>query len=197
MKTFPKQFLLNQTTRVFPVVNEKLERLDGRIFTNPKIYVTENSYFKVRFENIFDNDYYIINFTTKKDDDNYNANYMKFWQCQLNLAVCCATVFSGISRYHFMNKNLPELVKSVIRFHIYFTIRKILSFMECPLPGDSAFLKNSNHINLSKLDTIKRLYNVPKSYDFRLWLGMSYRHKFICIIRKQKMVGVILYHIVR
>jgi len=148
------------------------DRLDSSLFTKPKIYVTENDYFSVNFEDIFDNNYYIINFTCKNDVNNWNTNPMKFYQCQLNFAVACSTVFCGISKFHLLG-DLPELVKSVIRFHIYFTVRKILSYIECPLPRNGAFMPKNNPINFEKLDEIKRRYNVPNSYDFRCLIGKS------------------------
>jgi len=168
---FPNEFMYNPKPNL-PLPDFGGDRLDSSLFTKPKIYVTEKDYFSVNFEDIFDNNYYIINFTCKTDVTNWNTNPMKFYQCQLNFAVACATTFCGISRYHLLGK-FPELVKSVIRFHVYFTVRKILSYIGCPLPRNSKFLPKNNLINFEKLDEIKRRYNIPNSYDFRCLIGKS------------------------
>ena len=139
-----KQFLLNPK-----FVPSKPKKWDHKITDTQlctlKIYISETEYFMAKFPNIFNNDDYIIDFTTKDDDKRWQVTPIKFWECQINFAVSCATNFCGISCHHMFDKTLPELVKSVIRFHVYFTTRVILSYMECPMPGDDAFLKNNIH----------------------------------------------------
>jgi len=175
-KKFPQQFLLNpKFTPIKPDFKIKWnEKITDTKLSTLEIYVTENDYFVKSFPNIFNNDDYIIDFTTDEDDKRWKATPIKLWQCQVNFALSCATNFCGISNFHMFDTSLPSLVRSVINFHVYFTTRIILSYMECPLPGDEAFVKNNNHINMKKYDDIKRQYNVPESYDFRMFYAMLF-----------------------
>lgn len=174
----PQQFKYTKVNYSTPAMhfNEKLSKhIDPETITNFNIYVTEKDYFFAKFQNIITD--YIISFTDKNDVFNWEhsrQSYMKFWQCQLNFVIWCSTTACGISRYHLFEKSLPNLVKSVIRFHVYFTIRKLLSKMAVPLPGDDAFNPKNNPINLSKFDEICREYNVKSNHDFRFLLGLSH-----------------------
>ncbi len=180
MKSIPQQFKLQPRLQAFiqePDYTVENGTFPSKQLSTFKIYVTENDSFLVKFQDIFNNDDYIIDFTTDADDKRWEMFPIKFWQCQVNFAVSCASNFSGISQYHMFDESLPNLVRSVMKFHFYFTIRKILSYLECPLPGDDAFRQNNNHINLRKFDDVKRQYNVPPNFDFRMWFGMKFNKK--------------------
>ena len=169
----PKQFTLTNVNYSIP--DKLTKEIKPENLSNLNIYVTEKDYFLVKFENIFTD--YIIDFTNKKDVFNWThsrESYMKFWQCQLNFVIWCSTTGCGISRYHLLDDKLPNLIKSVIRFHVYFTARTLLSKMSIPLPGDDAFNPKNNPINMSKFDEICREYNVKSTDDFRFLLGPSH-----------------------
>ncbi len=174
----PKQFKYNSKVSynvpVCAAVGNVSKEIKPESLSNLNIYVTEKDYFLVKFQNIFTD--YIIDFTNKKDVFNWShsrESYMKFWQCQLNFVIWCSTTGCGISRYHLFDESLPNLVKSVIRFHVYFNARKLLSMMGVALPGDDAFNPKNNPINMSKFNEICREYNVKSSDDFRFLVGPS------------------------
>ena len=182
MKSIPQQFKLQPRLQAFiqePDYTVENGTFPSKELSTFKIYVTENDSFLVKFQDIFNNDDYIIDFTTDADDKRWEMLPIKFWQCQVNFAVSCASNFSGISQYHMFDESLPNLVRSVMKFHFYFTVRKILSYLECPLPGDEAFRQNNNNINLRKFDDIKRQYNHKQilKFDFRMWYGMKFNKK--------------------
>ena len=170
--TIPQQFTFNRKFQ--PSKPDFKDKEDTPNLHSIKIYVTEDDYFLANFPNIF-TDYTII-FENKNDVFNWMHSperYMKFWQCQLNFAVWCATSACGISMYHLFDAQLPNLVKSVMQFHVYFTIRKLLSCMSCPLPGDSNFCPKNNIINISKFRRLCDKYNA-KNVDFRFNYGLSH-----------------------
>ena len=168
----PQQFILNPNFQASKPDFKSKEEVPN--LYSLKIYVTEDDYFLANFPNIFTD--YIINFSNKKDVFNWThstESYMRFWQCQLNFAIWCSTAACGISMFHLFGTQLPNLVKSVMRFHVYFTVRKLLSFMEIPLPGDSAFYPKNNNINISKFHDLCRKYNI-QNQDFRFSYGFSH-----------------------
>ena len=83
--------------------------------------------------------------TDKTVYDNWINSPMQFWQNQLNFAVWCATTGSGVSKEDLHHSNL--MIRSVLRFHVYYQIRRILSEMSCPLPFENSFDPLNNGIN--------------------------------------------------
>ena len=73
---------------------------------------------------------------------------MKLWDSQLNMATFLATSMCGIGMEQF-NSEL-NLVRSVYRFHIYYTIRKILKYMNIPTPLDSGFKRSNNYYDVGR-----------------------------------------------
>ena len=76
----------------------------------------------------------------------WHHNPMQFWQTQLNFALWCATGGCGVS-YHDHVLASDAMMSSLFQFHVYYTTRKILAEMECPLPEDGAWEKRNNHYN--------------------------------------------------
>ena len=60
---------------------------------------------------------------------------MQFWQNQLNFAVWCSTSGCGASFNDHINVS-DRFMQSLYRFHVYYTIRRILKEMQVPLPQD-------------------------------------------------------------
>ena len=156
--SWPKGFLL--TKKIGPLSTTK--KLTDKNILNQKIYVQEKKYIDVNFLDIFK--FYVPQLKTAQDVTNWThskTSYMKFFHCQVNFAIYCATVSCGGSvQDHLLNSDLPDLVKSILFFHVYFTTRLTLSRLECPLPGDSAFNPTNNHINMAKFYEISNEYNV-------------------------------------
>ena len=93
---------------------------------------------------------------------------MNYWPQQLNFAVWCATSGCGISPFESLN--YPKVVNSFIKFHIYFTIRRILYEMKLPLPDDQPFVINNNPYNKVAYNRLCAEFNISKNSDFR-WKG--------------------------
>ena len=80
---------------------------------------------------------------------------MKYWQQQLNFAVFCATQGCGVSREIFdSGLDLPPQIRAFYRFHVYFTVRRILCEMggiqnKSALPDDPVFNQFDNPYDLS------------------------------------------------
>jgi len=90
------------------------------------IYVTPDSFFTVQFRDIFEQTRLEHNSATESKVWSGGPN-MKYWPQQLNFAVFCATQGCGISREIFdSGVTLPEQIRAFYRFHVYFTVRRIL-----------------------------------------------------------------------
>ena len=97
--------------------------------------------------------------TTEADMNLWRNNPIQFWQNQLNFVVWCATTGCGLSiKLHLNHEN--KMVRSLYRFHIYFTIRRILSEMKCPFPQDSLWSAFNNNINIAEYERICREFGV-------------------------------------
>ena len=84
---------------------------------------------------------------TKADMNLWKNNPIQFWQNQLNFAVWCATAGGRVS-IKFLFNHEDKMVRSLYRFHIYYTIRRILSEMKCTLPRDTLWSAFNNNINI-------------------------------------------------
>ena len=94
---------------------------------------------------------------TEKMRDNFLG-----WPQQLNLATWCATGGCGVTVDW---GDFPPEVRSLLKFHVIFTIRRLLYEMGCALPDDTGFNQISNPHDLAAIDRIKREFNALT--DFR------------------------------
>jgi len=112
------------------------------------IYVTPDSFFTVKFREIFEQTRLEHNSAAESKVWSGGPN-MKYWPQQLNFAVFCATQGCGISREIFdSGVELPEQIRAFYKFHVYFTVRRILYQMGgiqsvSALPGDPTFNQSS------------------------------------------------------
>ena len=155
--------------------------------TNQQIAVNENAQnaFTIQFLNIFSK--YTIAIT-KQDvikrwgditDDETNGywqqkldiawsqRYMQFWQNQVNFAVWIATTGCGIGFNDHLSINHPYLQRKIYKFHVYYTIRRILSEMSCPLPTDPAFDEFENSINMTSYNRICNEFGVSPTENWK------------------------------
>ena len=169
MSNWPQGFLV--TNKIGPLLTEK--KLTPDMLLNQKISVQEQKSIDVKFTDIFQ--FYVPELKSSKDVYRWTHSrptYMRFWHCQINFAIYCATTACGLSQQnHLMNSKLPKLVTSVLLFHVYFTTRLILSELQCPLPGHEDFEPSNNYINMSKLFKLSKEYNVG-NIDFRVNHGV-------------------------
>ena len=98
---------------------------------------------------------------------------MDYWPQQLNFAVFCATQGCGISREIFdSGLNLSPQVRAFHRFHLYFTVRRILLQMGgiqsiSALPGDPTFNLSGNHYDVASYKRICAEFGIDPTSDFR------------------------------
>ena len=72
--------------------------------------------------------------------------------------------------------NLPPQVRSFFWFHVYFTVRRILSELggvqnSLPLPGDSAFNQTENKYDIPSFKRICAEFGISPNADFRFTKG--------------------------
>ena len=83
----------------------------------------------------------------------------------INFAVFCATSGLGIAQEHFRNKQ--PLFASLIRFHLYYHVRKILYRLEVPLPDEQAFQQLKNDYSGEEYLNVCSDYGVSRYFDWR------------------------------
>ena len=145
------------------------------------IYVTPDQYFTTKFREIFQKTK--LTHRSGKESKTWLAGpNMKYWPQQLNFAVWCATTGCGISRKLFEDSSaipLPENVRAFYKFHIYFTVRRILFQMGgiqsiSALPGDPTFDQFNNKYDVASYKRICNEFGVDPSSDFRFKRGANH-----------------------
>ena len=142
----------------------------GTILTTPRIYINStdsNAFFDSQYQNIFDK----YKLTRVDDDvikDNWETNPMQFWQNQLNFAVWCSTSGCGVAYDdHIMTQD--KFMQSLYRFHVYYTIRRILKQMQVPLPqGTGAWDAFDNPYDRTAYEEICDDFGVSPNTNWRL-----------------------------
>ena len=125
----------------------------------------------VNFANVFEK-YIRPPITTERDMNLWRSNPIQFWQNQVNFAVWCATAGCGVSiKFHFNHEN--KMVRSLYWFPIYFTIRRILSEMKCPLPQDLLWSAFNNNINITEYERICHKFDVDHKTPWCVDDGVS------------------------
>ena len=153
-----------------------------KIFNDPlNIYVTPDQYFTTKFREIFQKTK--LTHRSGKESKTWLAGpNMRYWPQQLSFAVWCATTGCGISRKIFDDNSaipLPPNVRAFYKFHIYFTVRRILFQMRgiqsiSALPGDPTFDQFNNKYDVASYKRICNEFGVDPSSDFRFTRGANH-----------------------
>ena len=109
---------------------------------------------------------------------------MKYFPQKLSFAIFCASTACGISnRLLFEDKmkdsndltddeiHLPDQIRIILRFHLYFTTRRILNEKGVPLPGDPIFKQSNNRYNVTAYKPICAEFGIDPNSDFRFTAG--------------------------
>ena len=151
-----------------------------KIFNNQlNIYVTPDQYFTTKFREIFQKTK-LTHHSGKESKTWLAGPNMRYWPQQLNFAIWCATTGCGISREIFDNNYaMPENVRAFYKFHIYFTVRRILFQMGgiqsiSALPGDPTFDQINNKYDVASYKRICNEFGVDPSSDFRYTAGANH-----------------------
>ena len=143
------------------------------------IYVTPDQYFTTKFREVFQKTK-LTHHSGKESKTWLAGPNMRYWPQQLNFAVWCATTGCGISREIFDNNYaMPENVRAFYKFHIYFTVRRILFQMGgiqsiSALPGDPTFDQINNKYDVASYKRICNEFGVDPSSDFRFTRGENH-----------------------
>ena len=173
---FPYQLSPLRTEKALPIpavdFNEAAPSLK-KIFNNPiNIYVRPDSFFVVKFREIFQQTR-IRHESAAEAKRWLGGPHMDYWLQQLNVAVFCATQGCGISREIFdSGLNLSPQVSAFYRFHLYFTVRRILFQMGgiqriSALPGDPTFNVSDNRYDVASYKRICAEFGIDPTSDFR------------------------------
>ena len=141
-----------------------------------KIYVTPTSFFQVKLRDIFEQTN-IKHYTAAESRAWLSGPNMKYWPQQLNFAVFCATQGCGISR-EVLELNMPEQIRAFYKFHVYFTVRRILFQMGgiqsmSALPGDPSFNPSNNKYDMASYKRICGEFGIFPTSDFRFTGGKN------------------------
>ena len=141
-----------------------------------KIYATPNSFFQVKLRDIFMQTN-IKYYTAAESRAWLSGPNIKYWPQQLNFAVFCATQGCGISR-EVLELNMPDQIKAFYKFHVYFTVRRILFQMGgiqsmSALPGDPSFNPLNNKYDVAAYKRICGEFGISPSSDFRFTGGKN------------------------
>ena len=135
------------------------------------ITIKRSKSFDVRFPNIWQS----YKLPLVKSPETYKSwinNQMQFWQNQLNFAIWCATSGCGVSKLDHL-KHKDPMIRSVVQFHAYYQIRRILSEMKCPLPTHRSWNPLNNDIDMNAFEQICNEFEIQNSADFRQKLDPS------------------------
>lgn len=96
--------------------------------------------------------------------DYYYSYPLNWWEGQLAAVIYIATTACGITKRHLMHDD--PLIRSFYRFHVYYTVKKLLYKCDIPYPGTSGFKGVWNGSSVEPLRQLLRLY-APElsSYD--------------------------------
>ena len=180
---FPLELTLNPKSKLsIPAIqfsDKSKTRPLAEALINQKIYITPEQCFNCKFRDIFTHTQLTHN-SGKESHKWLSRPEISYWNQQLNFAIFCSTTASGLSnRLLFEDKmsdgndltnselHLPIQVRSVLRFHVYHTVRKILNEMGVPLPEDPVFNQKDNRYNITAYKSICAEFGIDPNSDFR------------------------------
>ena len=168
LNSFPPS--LTMTKRYYPIPAVDFDSPTSNttsMLTSLDIYVSNTKKFTAKMRNVFTSQ--VVTFKFGKQSRKWlNAPDMNYWPQQLNFAVWCATSGCGISPFESLN--YPKVVSSFIKFHVYFTIRRILYELSLPLPDEQPFVINNNPYSKVAYQRLCAEFGISNNSDFR-WKG--------------------------
>ena len=100
-----------------------------------------------------------------------NGPNYKYWPQQLNFSLWCATCGCGISLAEL--DGYPKIIQGFIKFHVYFTTRRVLYELGVPLPDESAFNQTNNVYTKSAFSQLCNEFGVVNA-DYRFKRGRNH-----------------------
>ncbi|MEW8615756.1 MAG: hypothetical protein AB2610_21575 [Candidatus Thiodiazotropha sp.] len=90
-----------------------------------------------------------------------------WWQCQFNFALWCATAGCGVSIEDPFQAEKHPLLASLYRFHVCFTIRRLIEELDVALPGDKSHSWYENPYNSRSYKRLCSEFDVSPDTDWR------------------------------
>ena len=169
--TFPMELTLSNNRYPVPGVSfsESASDIADELVTLD-IYVTPTKSFQAKMRNVFVKT--VVPFWSSKQCYAWlgGPNY-KYWPQQLNFAVWCATCGCGISLVKL--DKWPLVIQGFLKFHVYFTTRRILYELGVPLPDEIAFKQVDNTYTKSAFEALCNEFGVVNA-DFRWTRGRNH-----------------------
>ena len=171
MSSFPMQLVLSNKRYPVPGVGfDKDVNGIADLLVNLDIFVTPIDSFVAKMRNIFRSS--MVRFTSGAQGNAWqNAPNHKYWPQQLNFAVWCATCGCGVSLTEL--DSYPKIVQGFLKFHVYFTTRRVLYELGVPLPDESAFSQTNNVYTKSAFSALCNEFGVVNA-DFRFKKGRNH-----------------------
>ena len=88
-----------------------------------------------------------------------------WWQCQLNFAIWCATAGCGVSADDHLQAKDP-ILSGLYRFHVYYTMRRLLVEIKVALPGDKSYSWYENAYDARAYKRLCTEFRVAPSTDW-------------------------------
>ena len=169
--SFPMELVLNNNRYPIPGISfsESTEDIADEL-VNLDIYVTPTNSFRAKMRNVFKKT--VVPFWSSKQCYAWlGAPNYKYWPQQLNFAVWCATCGCGISLVEL--GKWPLIIQGFLKFHVYFTVRRILYELGVPLPDEDAFVQINNTYTKSRFEALCNEFGVVIA-DFRWIRGRNH-----------------------
>ena len=174
--SFPKELVLSQNRYPIPGVSfsEGAKDIASELVTLD-IYVTPTDSFQAKMRNVFKKT--VVPILSSKQAYAWlgGPNY-KYWPQQLNFAVWCATCGCGVSLEKL--GKWPKIIQGFLKFHVYFTIRRVLYELSVPLPDEDAFNQINNTYTKSAFEALCNEFGVSTrpslNADFRWIRGRNH-----------------------
>ena len=162
---FPSELVYNKDAK-YPIYNYKSETMDiSEQLTNLTVFVSSRKSFKIKLSNIFKEP---TRHTNLSEIKNYSKEpSLDYWSEQLNFSVWASTSGCGIGYDMLINTELPPMVVGFLRFHVIFTIRRILYELRAPLPNDKIFNLVKNRWDKGAFERLRNEFQIV-SPDFRV-----------------------------
>ena len=171
MSSFPKELTLSRNRYPVPGVSFSEGAKDVAVeLITLDIYVTPTDSFQTKMRNVFTKT--VVPFWSSKQCYAWlgGPNY-KYWPQQLNFAVWCATCGCGISLVEL--RKWPKIIQGFLKFHVYFTVRRVLYELGLPLPDEDAFDQTNNTYTKSAFEALCNEFGVVNA-DFRWIRGRNH-----------------------
>ena len=171
MSSFPMELTLSNNRYPVPGIGFEQDVNDiANSLTNLDIFVTPTKSFRAKMRNVFEAS--MVRFTSGAQGNAWlNAPNYEYWPQQLNFSLWCATCGCGISLNEL--DGYPKIIQGFIKFHVYFTTRRVLYELGVPLPDESAFNQTNNVYTKSAFSQLCNEFRVENA-DYRFKRGRNH-----------------------